>query len=226
MPISAPDERRRWHDHGQLRRHAQTRHHDRRACLPRRRHDARRAGVPRRRREDRRRRGRHPRRRARRSRRRRSGPSAPAQGACRRRRRQLMSAPIPDILIIIALTLLEGFFVASEIALVSVRRSRIDQLLEEGNGAASRVRRLLDDPGRFLAVTQLGLTFLGFFASGYAAVSLPRASPASSSASTFFTTAPVRSRSSSSRSSSRSSRSSSRSSFRSRSRSRIRSGSR
>jgi putative hemolysin len=83
-----------------------------------------------------------------------------------------MSAPITDILVIIALTLLEGFFVASEIALVSVRRSRIDQLLEEGNGAANRVRRLLDDPGRFLAVTQLGLTFLGFFASGYAAVSL------------------------------------------------------
>ena len=71
-----------------------------------------------------------------------------------------MSAPITDILVIIALTLLEGFFVASEIALVSVRRSRIDQLLEEGNGAANRVRRLLDDPGRFLAVTQLGLTFL------------------------------------------------------------------
>jgi len=80
--------------------------------------------------------------------------------------------PIAQILILAGLTLLEGFFVAAEIALVSIRRSRVDQLVEEGNGAARRVRRLLDDPGRFLAVSQLGLTVIGFFASAYAAVSL------------------------------------------------------
>jgi len=83
-----------------------------------------------------------------------------------------MSSPIPEILVLVGLTLLEGFFVAAEIALVSIRRSRIDQLVDEGSGAARRVRRLLDDPGRFLAVSQLGLTVLGFFASAYAAVSL------------------------------------------------------
>ncbi len=83
-----------------------------------------------------------------------------------------MSEPIGQILVLVALTLLEGFFVASEIALVSVRRSRVDQLVEEDNQAARRVRRLLDDPGRFLAVSQLGLTVIGFFASAFAAVSL------------------------------------------------------
>jgi putative hemolysin len=83
-----------------------------------------------------------------------------------------MNLPIAQILILVGLTLLEGFFVAAEIALVSIRRSRIDQLVEEGNGSAKRVRRLLDDPGRFLAVSQLGLTVIGFFASAYAAVSL------------------------------------------------------
>ncbi len=83
-----------------------------------------------------------------------------------------MSFPITDLLVIALLTILEGFFVASEIALVSVRRSRIDQLVEEGSPPARRVRRLIDDPGRFLAVSQLGLTFLGFFASAYAAVNL------------------------------------------------------
>ena len=83
-----------------------------------------------------------------------------------------MSIPVTQILILVGLTLLEGFFVAAEIALVSIRRSRVDQLVEEGNGAARRVRRLLDDPGRFLAVSQLGLTVIGFFASAYAAVSL------------------------------------------------------
>ena len=77
-----------------------------------------------------------------------------------------------DILVIVVLTLLEGFFVAAEIALVAIRRSRVEQLAEEGNAGARRVRRLLEDPGRFLAVSQLGLTVIGFFASAYAAVNL------------------------------------------------------
>jgi putative hemolysin len=77
-----------------------------------------------------------------------------------------------DILILILLTFLEGFFVAAEIALVSIRRSRVEQLVDEGSSGARRVRRLLEEPGRFLAVSQLGLTVIGFFASAYAAVSL------------------------------------------------------
>jgi putative hemolysin len=83
-----------------------------------------------------------------------------------------MSFPLGEILFLVFLTLLEAFFVAAEIALVSVRRSRIDQLVEQGNPSARRVRKLLDDPGRFLAVSQIGLTFIGFFASAFAAVSL------------------------------------------------------
>jgi putative hemolysin len=74
--------------------------------------------------------------------------------------------------VIVILTLLEGFFVAAEIALVSIRHSRVEQLVDEGSRAARRVQGLLDNPGRFLAVSQLGLTLLGFFASAYAAVSL------------------------------------------------------
>ena len=77
-----------------------------------------------------------------------------------------------ELVVIILLTLLEGFFVAGEIALVSIRRSRVEQLVDEGRPGAKRVRRLLDEPGRFLAVSQLGLTVIGFFASAYAAVSL------------------------------------------------------
>ena len=77
-----------------------------------------------------------------------------------------------DILVLILLTFLEGFFVAAEIALVSIRRSRVEQLVDEGSSRARRVRRLLDDPGRFLAVSQLGLTVIGFFASAFAAVNL------------------------------------------------------
>ncbi|HEY8989086.1 MAG TPA: hemolysin family protein [Candidatus Limnocylindrales bacterium] len=80
-----------------------------------------------------------------------------------------------DILVLILLTFLEGFFVAAEIALVSIRRSRVEQLVDEGNAGARRVRRLLEEPGRFLAVSQLGLTVIGFFASAYAAVNLAEA---------------------------------------------------
>jgi putative hemolysin len=83
-----------------------------------------------------------------------------------------VNIPLGEILFLVFLTFLEGFFVAAEIALVSVRRSRIDQLVEEGSPAARRVRRLINDPGRFLAVSQIGLTFIGFFASAFAAVSL------------------------------------------------------
>src|SRR4029450_4136298 len=83
-----------------------------------------------------------------------------------------MNGPVTDLLIIVLLTLLEGFFVAGEIALVSIRRSRVEQLVEEGRPGARRVRRLLDEPGKCRAVAQLGLTVIGFFASAYAAVSL------------------------------------------------------
>src|SRR5678816_1364246 len=83
-----------------------------------------------------------------------------------------MEAPIPQILVLIVLTLLEGFFVAAEIALVSIRRSRVEQLVDEGHPGARRVQHLVSDPARFLAVSQIGLTLIGFFASAYAAVTL------------------------------------------------------
>ena len=79
---------------------------------------------------------------------------------------------LSQILVIVLLTLLEAVFVAAEIALVTMRRTRIEQLIDEGSGAARRVRRLTQQPGRFLAVIQVGLTFTGFLASAYAAVSL------------------------------------------------------
>src|SRR5258707_12467923 len=79
-----------------------------------------------------------------------------------------------QILVIIILPCVEGVLVAAEIALVAIRRTRIDQLAAEGNRSAKRVKGLIAQPGRFLAVTQIGLTFLGFLASAYAAVNLTR----------------------------------------------------
>ena len=70
-----------------------------------------------------------------------------------------------QLLVIVILTVFEGVFVAAEIALVTMRRTRIEQLVEEGNRSAKRVKRLVADPSRLLAVTQIGLTFLCFLAS-------------------------------------------------------------
>ena len=79
---------------------------------------------------------------------------------------------LTELLIVVGLTLLAGVFVAAEIALVSVRRSRVDQLIDERRRGAPRVRRLIEDPARFLAVIQIAITFIGFLSSAVAAVSL------------------------------------------------------
>jgi CBS domain containing-hemolysin-like protein len=56
------------------------------------------------------------------------------------------------------LVLANGFFVAAEFALVSVRRTRIAELITQGNRTARWVKRAIDDPDRFIAATQLGIT--------------------------------------------------------------------
>ncbi len=69
-----------------------------------------------------------------------------------------------DLLVVVILILVGGFFAASEIALITVKRHRLTQLADEGNGAARTARRLTEDPGRFLATIQIAITFLGFLA--------------------------------------------------------------
>ncbi|OGO57475.1 MAG: hypothetical protein A2V85_07570 [Chloroflexi bacterium RBG_16_72_14] len=87
----------------------------------------------------------------------------------------MMGDTLLELAFIVFLVLLNGVFVAAEIALVSIRPSRVEQLVEEGRRGASRVRRLIGDPGRFLAVIQLAITFIGFLASAFAGVSLATA---------------------------------------------------
>jgi putative hemolysin len=86
-----------------------------------------------------------------------------------------MDNTLIEIGFIVLLVLLNGVFVAAEIALVSLRPSRVEQMIDEGRRGASRVRRLTSDPGRFLAVVQLAVTFIGFLASAFAGVSLASA---------------------------------------------------
>jgi CBS domain containing-hemolysin-like protein len=72
----------------------------------------------------------------------------------------------------VVFVLLNGFLAAAEIALISVRRTRIRQLVEEGNRSAKTIQRLLDNPTRFMATVQIGVTLVGFLASAIGAVSL------------------------------------------------------
>jgi putative hemolysin len=83
-----------------------------------------------------------------------------------------VTGPVFELALIVILVLLNGVFSATEIALVTIRRSRLQQLVEEGHSAAARVQHLKSNPGRFLAVIQVGINFLGFLASAFAAVSL------------------------------------------------------
>jgi CBS domain containing-hemolysin-like protein len=62
------------------------------------------------------------------------------------------------LLLVFALVLANGFFVASEFALVGVRRSRIATLAAEGNRKARRLLRLIDHLNAYISATQLGIT--------------------------------------------------------------------
>ncbi|MBN1286287.1 MAG: HlyC/CorC family transporter [Anaerolineae bacterium] len=62
------------------------------------------------------------------------------------------------LLAALGLVLLNAFFVAAEFSLVSVRRSRIETLIAEGNSAAKVVQAAIKDLDRYIAATQLGIT--------------------------------------------------------------------
>ncbi len=67
--------------------------------------------------------------------------------------------------LILFLILANGFFSASEIAMIATRKTRIDMLLEKGVKSAAAVARLKNDPDRFLATVQIGVTVVGTLAS-------------------------------------------------------------
>jgi putative hemolysin len=83
-----------------------------------------------------------------------------------------MSEILVELLVIVFLVLVEAVFVAAEIALITIRRSRVEQLIDENRRGARRVRRVIEDPSRLLAVVQIAVTFVGFLSSAYAAVNL------------------------------------------------------
>jgi putative hemolysin len=63
-----------------------------------------------------------------------------------------------ELLAVAALILLNAFFVAAEYGLVTSRRTRIEELVHQGNRRARRVLEVVSDPPRFIAAMQLGVT--------------------------------------------------------------------
>lgn len=77
-----------------------------------------------------------------------------------------------QIIILILLTLINAFFAASEMAIVSMDKKKMLTLSEQGDKRAIKVEKLLKEPSRFLSTIQVGITFAGFFTSASAAVGL------------------------------------------------------
>jgi len=81
---------------------------------------------------------------------------------------------LSEALIIVALTVANGFFAGSEIALVAVRKARIQELADKGQAGAKAVLSLRADPERFLATVQVGMTVVGATAAAFGGASIAK----------------------------------------------------
>lgn len=72
-----------------------------------------------------------------------------------------------ELLIVLALTLLNGFFAMSEMAVVSARRARLEAMAEAGNRGAAEAAELSRDPSRFLSSVQFGITLVGVISGAF-----------------------------------------------------------
>ncbi len=78
-----------------------------------------------------------------------------------------MSGVAFEILFILLLIIGNGVFAMSEIAVVSARKARLQQQIDQGNVGARIALKLANSPGRFLATVQIGITLVGIFAGAF-----------------------------------------------------------
>lgn len=79
---------------------------------------------------------------------------------------------IGEITIIVLLTVLNGAFAMSELAVVSARRARLRVMADEGNTGARTALKLIEDPSRFLSTVQIGITLVGVGAGAFGGATL------------------------------------------------------
>lgn len=75
---------------------------------------------------------------------------------------------LSQILVLIVLILLNAFFAATEIAFISLNDIKIELKAKEGNKKAKLLQKMLNDPSKFLATIQIGITLAGFLSSAFA----------------------------------------------------------
>jgi putative hemolysin len=80
--------------------------------------------------------------------------------------------PSGEIVVILVLILINAFFVLSEMALVSARRTRLQAAAEHGKSGAKSALALLEDPTTFLSATQIGITLIGILTGVYSGATL------------------------------------------------------
>lgn len=79
--------------------------------------------------------------------------------------------PFLSILILVILVLVNAFFAASEIAVITLNDNRIKKMAEDGNKKAAKILKLTQNSSRFLATIQVGVTLSGFLTSASASQS-------------------------------------------------------
>jgi putative hemolysin len=79
---------------------------------------------------------------------------------------------LPQLILILVLTLVNAFFASAEMAVVSVNKTKIKRFAEEGNDKAKLISKLLEEPSRFLSTIQVAITLAGFFSSASAATGI------------------------------------------------------
>jgi putative hemolysin len=72
-----------------------------------------------------------------------------------------------EIAVILLLIMINGLFAMSEIAVVSARPIRLQQMAQRGSRGAATALELIDSPNRFLSTVQVGITLVGIFAGAY-----------------------------------------------------------
>lgn len=73
-----------------------------------------------------------------------------------------------QLLVLVILIGLNAFFAATEIAFISLNDVKIELKAKEGNKKAKKIKKMLDDPSKFLATIQIGITLAGFLSSAFA----------------------------------------------------------
>ncbi len=77
-----------------------------------------------------------------------------------------------ELFIVLGLTLVNGFFAMSEMAVVSARRARLEAMADNGNRGAGVAAELSRDPSRFLSSVQFGITLVGIVSGAFGTATL------------------------------------------------------